>query len=110
MREYNVGDIVTIRQWDDMMEEFGAIECADGLAIITPARFISDMRVFCGEKMRIISKFEIENDDTGFWYYLETDGGDDVLFTFDSAMFESSDGDETDGAFFDEGEFLSLLK
>lgn len=109
MREYNVGDIVTIRQWDDMMEEFGAEEYDGWLAIKTPVLFISDMRVFCGEKMRIISKLGTEDGHRGVWYYLETDDGDNVSFMFDSDMFESSDYSE-EGVFFDEGEFLSLLK
>ena len=49
--KYKVGDMVQIRQWDDMEREFGIkrgnIDCCFS--------FVPEMREFCGRKMKIIS-------------------------------------------------------
>lgn len=50
MREFNVGDACQIRQWEDMMDEFGGSE----YAVYTPGVvFIDDMRYLCGQKFTI---------------------------------------------------------
>lgn len=44
------GDIVMVREWDDLVNEFGLL----GGAIMTPIPFISAMRKFCGHEFRVI--------------------------------------------------------
>ena len=58
MKRYKVGDIVQIRQWDDMVKEFGvnyygAIRCNN-------CGFVREMKKYCGQKLRIraIQMFE----------------------------------------------------
>lgn len=51
MKRYKVGDIVQIRQWDDMVKEFGvnyygAIRCNN-------CGFVREMKKYCGQKLRI---------------------------------------------------------
>lgn len=44
------GDIVMVREWDDLVNEFGLL----GGAIMTPIPFIGAMRKFCGHEFRVI--------------------------------------------------------
>ena len=48
MREYKVGDKVTIRSWESMEREFGS--CID-----VPGMFVDEMREMCGNTTRISS-------------------------------------------------------
>jgi hypothetical protein len=81
MKRYKVGDIVQIRQWDDMVKEFGvnyygAIRCNN-------CGFVREMKKYCGQKLRIraIQKFD------DIYYYLNTAD----TWTFTSEMFEKGD-------------------
>lgn len=78
---YNVGDKVTIRQWDDMESEFGLDEYG---RINVPKRFIKSMKQYCGQTLPIV---RIEHCTlSGFdSYYL-----DDSSIVFSSPMFEQS--------------------
>lgn len=79
---YNVGDKVTIRQWDDMAAEFGLNKLGD---INTPGYiFARCMKRYCGQTLSIvrIRRHASPNFDS---YYL---GGSLTFFT--SPMFEQS--------------------
>lgn len=49
--EFHVGDVVRIRQWDDMKAEFGV---DSGRDIACPGCFIRDMKRFCGMEVTIL--------------------------------------------------------
>lgn len=44
--KYKVGDILRIRQWDDMLDEYGLI--SGSTSINVPFSFSSEMRYLCG--------------------------------------------------------------
>ena len=48
---YNIGDKVTIRQWDDMESEFGLNEFGN---IRVPNAFTESMKRYCGQTLPII--------------------------------------------------------
>ena len=48
---YNIGDKVTIRQWDDMKSEFGLNEFGD---IKVPKAFTESMKQYCGQTLPIV--------------------------------------------------------
>ncbi len=48
---YNVGDKVTIRQWDDMAAEFGLNESGE---IKVPKFFTEPMKQYCGQALPIV--------------------------------------------------------
>lgn len=50
MAKYNVGDVLQIRQWDDMVEEFGLDINGD---IETPSSFTTGMKYLCGKKFTV---------------------------------------------------------
>ena len=78
---YNIGDKVTIRQWDDMESEFGLNELGD---INVPKFFTKPMKKHCGQTLPIVrvSHYAPPKFDS---YYL-----DDSLTFFSSPMFEQS--------------------
>ena len=45
---YHVGDRVIVRQWDDMMEEFGSNPYGDITVHPNKLSFILDMKPYCG--------------------------------------------------------------
>ena len=51
---FSVGDVVRIREWDDMLKEYGEI----GGDINCTCMFVKDMRVSCGAQCTIDSKFD----------------------------------------------------
>lgn len=81
MKRYKVGDIVQIRQWDDMVKEFGVNHY--GVIPCNHCAFVREMKKYCGKKLRIAA---INNfDDT--YYYLNSVHS----CTFTSEMFEKGD-------------------
>ena len=48
---YNIGDKVTIRQWDDMESEFGLNESGE---IKVPKFFTEPMQQYCGQTLPIV--------------------------------------------------------
>ena len=78
---YQIGDQVTIRQWDDMAAEFGLTEHG---SIKVPNFFTKCMKKYCGQTLPIvrISRYDPPFFDT---YYL----GDSIAI-FSSPMFEQS--------------------
>lgn len=78
---YNIGDKVTIRQWEDMESEFGLNELGN---IKVPKIFIESMKKYCGQTLPIVHvcRYVPPNFDS---YYL--DGSANI---FSSPMFEQS--------------------
>ena len=78
---YNVGDEVTIRQWEDMAAEFGLDEYG---GIKVPKTFTMYMKKYCGQTLPIIHvcRYVPPEFDS---YYLD---GTSVVFS--SPMFEQS--------------------
>lgn len=81
MKRYKVGDIVQIRQWDDMVKEFGVNHY--GVIRCNNCGFVKEMKKYCGQKLQIraIQKFD------DIYYYLNAAG----VWTFTSEMFEKGD-------------------
>lgn len=80
---YHVGDVLYIREWDEMAEEFGL---TSGGSIMTEIVFIHGMKELCGEKFTIssikkcsigvthyLSEEGIEVYDTGHYWYITAD-------------------------------------
>lgn len=78
---YNVGDRVTIRQWDDMAAEFGLNESGE---IKVPKFFTEPMKQYCGQALPIVY-VRHHAPPTFDSYCLE---GSSVVFS--SPMFEQS--------------------
>ena len=78
---YQIGDQVTIRQWDDMAAEFGLNEYGE---IKVPKIFAVEMKDLCGKTLTItdVSRHSKPSFDT---YFL-----DDSTYWFSSPMFEQS--------------------
>lgn len=78
---YNIGDKVTIRQWEDMESEFGLNKYGE---IKVPKYFTMFMKKYCGQTLPIVhvNRHVPPNFDS---YYL---GGSSAVFS--SLMFEQS--------------------
>ena len=79
---YNVGDKVTIRQWDDMESEFGLDEY--GGIKVPKACFTEPMRKYCGKTLTIVHVNRYPSPKFDCYYF----GGSTMVFT--SLMFEQS--------------------
>ena len=78
---YNIGDKVTIRQWDDMESEFGLNESGE---IKVPKFFTESMKQYCGQTLPIV-RINHYAHSTFDSYYLD---GSSIFFS--SPMFEQS--------------------
>lgn len=78
---YNVGDKVTIRQWDDMESEFGLDEYG---GIKVPKRFTKSMKQYCGQTLPIVY---VTRHVPPFFDSYHLDGSSRI---FSSPMFEQS--------------------
>ena len=78
---YNIGDKVTIRQWDDMESEFGLNEFGN---IRVPKVFTKYMKQYCGQTLPIV-RIDPFSPPSFDFYYL--DGSSRI---FSSPMFEQS--------------------
>lgn len=78
---YNVGDQVTIRQWDDMIAEFGLNKVG---SIAVPESFTKEMERYCGQTFTICAGIGEGNQD--FPVYLLSDNG----YNYTAPMFEQS--------------------
>lgn len=78
---YNVGDKVTIRQWDDMAAEFGLDEYG---GIKVPKTFTMYMKKYCGQTFPIVhvNRYTSPKFDSYFF--------DGTSAAFTSHMFEQS--------------------
>ena len=60
------GNIVKVRQWDDMAEEFGfTLDCA----IDCFKKFTGNMREYCGKTIKINKNMEKKFNEYGYFYY-----------------------------------------
>ena len=57
---YHVGDRVIVRQWDDMMEEFGSNPYGDITVHPNKLSFILDMKPYCGKSLLLSKSFMIK--------------------------------------------------
>lgn len=65
--ELHNGDIVRIRQWDDMVVEYGTRDGLYGFDIKTPhVTFFSNLRVLCGRAFEIYNVKAVGDDEKGF--------------------------------------------
>ena len=78
MRQYKIGEVVQIRQWDDMAKEFG-VDSSGGIRCI-PCGFVKEMKKYCGKRLIIVAISYSANN----YYYLN----DAPTWTFTSDMFE----------------------
>ena len=78
---YQVGDEVTIRQWDDMKSEFGLNEVGN---IAVPGSFTREMEQYCGKTFTICA--ESGKGYYGFPIYLLSGNG----YYYTAPMFEQS--------------------
>ena len=77
--KYKVGDKVRVRQWDDMVKEFGTDE-AGRINQKTGCRFTEEMKKFCGGVYEICSVLER--------IYLLKDGAKTICWHFTDQMLE----------------------
>ena len=78
---YNIGDEVTIRQWEDMESEFGLNESGE---IKVPKSFTGYMKQYCGQTLPIVHVHR----HTPSWF--DSYDLDDSSIVFSSPMFEQS--------------------
>lgn len=50
---FSVGDIVRVRDWNDMVKEFGSHEGEDGEVVDCELKFVPRMQIACGASARI---------------------------------------------------------
>lgn len=79
---YQIGDRVTIRQWDDMKSEFGLNRFGD--IKVPKACFTESMRKYCGKTLTIVDVRRHAPPNFDFYYF----GG--IYAVFSSLMFEQS--------------------
>ena len=85
MKRYKVGDIVQIRQWDDMVKEFGVNSYGSirSIRCNNYCSFVGEMEKYCGKKLRIDAIKNLGNT----YYYIMTA----IPWTFTSEIFEKGD-------------------
>ena len=85
-REFQVGDVCRIRQWDDMAAEFGLKSNGNIKCLAT---FTDGMRHLCGKLFTIISK-----DEDSHIYYTDDSLFDDWIITDDMLELAINQEDE----------------
>lgn len=71
--KYKVGDKVRVRQWDDMVKEYGFIDSVERDIYIPDCTFVNSMKKFCGSVVTISNivsnnnRYLIKEDDH-LWY------------------------------------------
>lgn len=78
---YQVGDDVTIRQWDDMAAEFGLDQYGE---IKIPKGFTHEKKSLCGKTLTIVDVYRKPSPNFDAYYLAG------VPFSFSSPMFEQS--------------------
>ena len=115
MGKFKVGDKVRVREWDDMLKEFGGNKAC----IFCEGIFICDMKEFCGKVFRVKrtrteSLYELDGEASG-WAF-----SDDMLYpaiTYREYMQENYPEDVKDSFFggvygcpHDKGDFFDFSK
>ena len=80
---YNVGDKVTIRQWEDMESEFGLNEYGD--IKVPECLFTESMKQYCGQTLPIVRISPYPSPKFDYYYF-----DDSIIAVFTSPMFEQS--------------------
>ena len=76
-------NIVKVRQWDDMAEEFGfTLDCA----IDCFKKFTGNMREYCGETIRINENMEKKFNEYGYFYYEGSMFSTDMLEPYEEEL------------------------
>lgn len=92
-QNFKVGDIVLVREWEDMENEFGVDSSGDiptdrySDGDVYYMNFVPDMRQFCGRECRI------EQIDAGGWYRLNL-GDEGYYYHFSDAMLNQAAEEE----------------
>ena len=77
------GNIVRVRQWDDMKREFGfTLDCA----IDCFKKFTGNMREYCGETIKITKNMEKKFNEYGYFYYEGCMFSTDMLETYEEEL------------------------
>ena len=71
------GNIVKVREWDDMAKEYGEYYSANKPAINCSKTFTKEMRKYCGEIIKITKNMEKKFNERGCFYY------EDYMFSTD---------------------------
>lgn len=92
---YKIGDKVRVRQWDDMVEEFGTDE-AGRIDTKTGERFTEEMKEFCGGVYEICSilgrNYLLKDGEKTIYYYFTDETLEDVnllLYTPNSLILKT---------------------
>lgn len=99
--KYKVGDKVRVRQWDDMVKEFGFFDSAERDIDIPGCTFVNSMKKFCNSVVTI-SSIECSNsrylveEDYKDWYWVDE--------MFEEICSESND------SIYAEGTMLKVIK
>lgn len=98
--KYKVGDKVRVRQWDDMLEEFGEYITSTSIDI-QRCLFTKEMREYCGEIVTIKeikggNSYYIIKEDNEAWYWVDE--------MFEEICSESND------SIYAEGTMLKVIK
>ena len=80
-----IGDTVTIRQWDDMVNKFGINSHGD--IDLSYAIFVKSMREWCGKEVTISEIGFIVKDDERIAYVYAIEDDEDA-WVFTQEMFE----------------------
>lgn len=98
---FNVGDIVRVREWDDMAREYGVDIDGD---INTPVYFVKGMKPLCGDRAKITRIYAggcIE------LYFLDSCSGKETDFCYHESMLEPYY--QSSIVSFDEAEFMDMI-
>lgn len=88
--EYEIGDIVKIRDWDDMVAEFGTVRTfLDNVSINSEIRYSDGQKKYCGNEYKIDNRIKR---DGKFIYTLD----DCFLYIFTKDHFVGKRVEETD--------------
>ena len=85
-RLYKVGDVLLVRQWEDMENEFGM----DGDSIDVPYHFSPMMRKYCG-RIFTVADYHLDPYSNTFKYYPVEDFGH---YVFSQEMLEPFEAEE----------------
>lgn len=80
------GNIVKVRQWDDMEEEFGSYYLANKLLINCSKTFTKEMREYCGKIIEITKNMEKKFNECGYFYYKDYMFSTDMLEPYEEEL------------------------
>jgi hypothetical protein len=81
MCKYKIGDVVTVKTWEEMEKEYGLVYFPDlneNCINLEPFWFLPEMKRFCGQKITIDFVF-------GDSYYIKEDNG---MYGWTDSMFK----------------------